>query len=280
MADRFYLGDENVKLYLGDHPISTGGGTIIPKTITANGTYNASADSADGYSPVTVNVPSPTASSVVFGANLTDKDSGSLDLTNGWSADTSALVTETITIDNVARTGLRVPTTATITTSKNFDTALNKLAFEFYILQVTQATTRLLSTGGYDFKGTIWYDTNSPYLRYVFGWFGTSVLDSNLISDGDGNYHDPAMVLDDLVNVVTSVTYEKMTDDFGRPATRMLVNGVPKIMWSEGVLENHLKEYPMHFGANGVSGTDCLLTKCEWSAEGISYNGHRYALVD
>ena len=35
-----------------------GGGTIVSKTITENGVYNASADNADGYSPVTVNVPS------------------------------------------------------------------------------------------------------------------------------------------------------------------------------------------------------------------------------
>ena len=31
---------------------------IVSKNITANGTYNASSDSADGYNPVTVNVPS------------------------------------------------------------------------------------------------------------------------------------------------------------------------------------------------------------------------------
>jgi len=37
--------------------------TLITKTITANGTYSASDDSADGYSSVTVNVPSSAASS-------------------------------------------------------------------------------------------------------------------------------------------------------------------------------------------------------------------------
>lgn len=38
--------------------ISTGGGsTLITKNITANGTYNASSDNADGYSSVTVAVP-------------------------------------------------------------------------------------------------------------------------------------------------------------------------------------------------------------------------------
>ena len=38
--------------------IPSGGGTLITKTITQNGTYNASADNADGYSQVTVNVAS------------------------------------------------------------------------------------------------------------------------------------------------------------------------------------------------------------------------------
>lgn len=33
---------------------------IVSKTITANGTYNASSDSADGYDPVIVNVPQST----------------------------------------------------------------------------------------------------------------------------------------------------------------------------------------------------------------------------
>ena len=34
----------------------SGGRTIVPKTITTNGIYNASADNADGYNPVVVNV--------------------------------------------------------------------------------------------------------------------------------------------------------------------------------------------------------------------------------
>ena len=33
-----------------------GSGIIIPKTFNANGTYYASTDNADGYSPVTVDV--------------------------------------------------------------------------------------------------------------------------------------------------------------------------------------------------------------------------------
>ena len=40
-----------------------GSATLITKTITENGTYSATDDSADGYSEVTVNVPSSAASS-------------------------------------------------------------------------------------------------------------------------------------------------------------------------------------------------------------------------
>ena len=47
--------------------VTIGGGgstpTLISKQITANGTYSAEDDNADGYSSVTVNVPSSAASS-------------------------------------------------------------------------------------------------------------------------------------------------------------------------------------------------------------------------
>lgn len=43
-------------------PTGGGGSTLITKTVTANGTYSAQDDSADGYSSVTVNVPTPTPS--------------------------------------------------------------------------------------------------------------------------------------------------------------------------------------------------------------------------
>lgn len=49
---------------LTNHFLPSGGGssaTLTTKNITENGTYNASDDSADGYSSVTVNVPTPTA---------------------------------------------------------------------------------------------------------------------------------------------------------------------------------------------------------------------------
>lgn len=42
----------------------SGSATLTTKTITTNGTYNASDDSADGYSSVTVNVPTPAGASM------------------------------------------------------------------------------------------------------------------------------------------------------------------------------------------------------------------------
>ena len=52
-------------------PNSAAEATIISKSITANGTYNASADNADGYNPVTVAVPIKTIVSKTITANGT-----------------------------------------------------------------------------------------------------------------------------------------------------------------------------------------------------------------
>ena len=52
---------------------TTSSATLITKTITANGTYNASSDGADGYSEVTVNVPSGGASKNVQTAQSTTR---------------------------------------------------------------------------------------------------------------------------------------------------------------------------------------------------------------
>ena len=57
-----YYGTYTVKVVM----VTGGGGgaTLITKTITENGTYDAEDDDADGYSSVTVNVPQPSSMNV------------------------------------------------------------------------------------------------------------------------------------------------------------------------------------------------------------------------
>lgn len=47
--------------YLVLDPDGGSGPTLVTKTITQNGTYNPASDNADGYSAVTVNVPTPSS---------------------------------------------------------------------------------------------------------------------------------------------------------------------------------------------------------------------------
>lgn len=56
-----------------------GGGSLITKSITENGTYAASSDSAEGYSSVTVNV-APTSSKMVSGT-FTGDTAGAMEIT-------------------------------------------------------------------------------------------------------------------------------------------------------------------------------------------------------
>ena len=65
-----------------DEPIPTP--TLITKSITANGTYNASSDNADGYSSVTVNV-SGGASNFVTGTFKGTTTNAAMDVTLNYS---------------------------------------------------------------------------------------------------------------------------------------------------------------------------------------------------
>lgn len=71
----------------GTKTLGTGSGssspTLVTKEITSNGTYTASSDSADGYSSVTVNVPS---SGITPTGSISITTNGTHDVTNYASA--------------------------------------------------------------------------------------------------------------------------------------------------------------------------------------------------
>ena len=63
----------------------TTGTTLVPKTVTANGTYDPEDDNADGYSEVTVNVPSSGASNVVTGTFKGTTTGAAMDVTLNYT---------------------------------------------------------------------------------------------------------------------------------------------------------------------------------------------------
>ena len=94
----------------------TGGTTLTTKNITTNGTYNASSDNADGYSSVTVNVPSgsPTIQSLTVAPSTTQQTFNASGV-DGYKPVTVAAVSQTnLTADNI-----KSGTTVTISNGTN-----------------------------------------------------------------------------------------------------------------------------------------------------------------
>ena len=123
--------------------------TIIPKSVTANGTYSASSDNADGYSSVTVNVPSggtDTSQDTVDAAHLLDgytaHDSTGSAIVGTYTPPTFATQSKTAT-----------PTTSqqTVTPDSGYDglssVTVNAIPSEYIIPSGSQTKTE---NGTYD----------------------------------------------------------------------------------------------------------------------------------
>lgn len=110
---------------------SEGSATLITKSITQNGTYNALSDNADGYSSVTVNVPNPSS------GTLSITENGTYNVTNYASAEVNVSkygATIDDILGNVTTAGLlQHPATncnLVFTNVKNVNAYV--LAYEFY----------------------------------------------------------------------------------------------------------------------------------------------------
>ncbi|MCR5141551.1 MAG: hypothetical protein K6C68_03355 [Ruminococcus sp.] len=270
------LGSSPAMLYLGEIPISTGGGTILPKTITENGTYNASADSADGYSPVTVNVPQPAVTTATAAADLTGY-SGNPDLGNGFEVTTSGgsgtIAVDSETIGGVTYNGLRISGGTTIRNKKNFG-KMSTLEIEFIVDSFVSGANRLISTGGYNYDFSV-YTGDDDYLHYVAADYH-QILDPNVYRSpyGDGNCTDNGITKASLIGAVTNIRF---IDD--GTYTTLYVNDVAKVSWQTGYANNSFFLYGLNVGANGAGGADMLITKLRWTADGIEYDGRNWVPV-
>ena len=138
--------------------ISGGGSaTLITKTITANGTYSAEDDDADGYSEVTVNVPTgitPTGT-----LNITENDT--YDVTNYASAIVNVPSGGSSAWTKIAETSYQVSTTNTsATTLETWATGHSEIWTSDKILYV-----RIRDTAGK--RAGYFYGTDAFFLNYT-----------------------------------------------------------------------------------------------------------------
>lgn len=254
---------------------STGGGTILPKTLTANGTYNASADSADGYSPVTVNVPQPVVSSFSAAADLTGYEAGDTSLGNEWgiALGSGTAAVDSVTVGSVTYDGLAISGATTITSNRTLSGEYQVLEIEFVTTVLGSGDVRVISTGGLYYEGTIWYNNSDDYLKIVLT-HGTIIDTDNVIDQGSGDGHDLSLPKTGLLNAPLRIKY--VSD--GNNIT-LYINDTPKVYWNAEMMNDIFRAYGIHIGANGAAGSNILVSKAEYSGESLSWDGRNWVPV-
>ena len=165
------------------------GTTLTTKNITANGTYNASSDSADGYTSVTVNVPStqptiqsltvtPTTSQQTFNASGVDGYKPvTVNAMPSGTAGTPTATKGTVSNHSVTVTPSVTNQTGYITGSTKTGTAVTVSASE-----LVSGTLSLTDNGTSDCTNYASVNVNIPFVTY---YTGTSTPASSLGSNGD-----------------------------------------------------------------------------------------------
>jgi len=232
---------DTVKLYLGDKQI--GGGT--PTTI-------------------------------IQAADLTGY-SGSPNLGNGFEVITAGgvgtIAVDSETIGGVTYNGLRISGGTTLQTKRYFG-KMSTFEVEFIINSYVSGINRFLSTGGTKFDFSI-YTSDDDYLHYVAA-DDYQVLDPSVdrIPNSGGNCTDNSITKASLLDAVTNI---KFVDD--GTYTTLYVNGVAKINWLTGFANSSFFLYGQNVGANGIGGADMLITKLQWSANGIEYDERNWVPI-
>lgn len=214
-----------------------------------------------------------TPTTIIRAADLTGYD-GNPDLGNGFTVAVGGgtIAVDSETIDGVTYDGLRISGATTITTNRYFG-KISTFEVEFIINSFVSGNNRLLSTNNnFDFSV---YTANDDYLRYVADNYH-QVLDPavNRVQYTGGNCIDNSITKASLIGAVTNV---KFIDD--GTYTTLYVNDVAKVNWRTGYANNSFFLYGQHVGANGEGGADILITKLQWTADGIEYNNQNYVPV-
>lgn len=175
---------------------ATGGSsTLVEKTITANGTYNASSDNADGYSKVTVNVPEPSLQIKTKTYTPTESQQTT---TVGPDSGYDGLGKVNITIDAISSTyvgtGVTRQAAKTVTPTKSAQTAVASGVYTTGAITVAAIPAQYITTT--DATATA-AQINSGATAYVNGvkvtgtqviqtyYTGTSDPSASTGSDGD-----------------------------------------------------------------------------------------------
>lgn len=143
--------------------VSGGSASLGTKSITTNGTYNASSDNLDGYSQVTVNVPNTYSASdegkVVSSGALVSQTSTTY-VTNG-TYDTTTI--NSVTVNVSAGVGYTRYKTGTITPSADYKTGTNVELVSIATLGFTPSKFTIAPTDLSDISGKQYAIIGSTY---------------------------------------------------------------------------------------------------------------------
>ena len=251
--------------------------TAIGNAITQKGGTVNAGDGLEDYSADILTIPasvSPTITTNTATADLTGYEAGDTSLGDGFTlyvANGSAQV-DSETVDGVTYSGLALTVDATVAKSSGtfvLGQVYQTAEFEFIERSITN-TTRIMSTGGVDWEGSIYFLDSSDYM--YFCCYGATKLDyDHQVNIDSSTLYDTSITKNGVLNKVLNIKYVYSNDHI-----TLYVNNVAKLRWDAINLNRILNGYSLHVGANGAGQNDMLLTKAEYRGELLTWDGRTW----